>query len=54
MIEDVITTGGAVRDATLATRAQGARGAVAVSAVDRNDTVAGQLDAAAIWTVDPQ
>jgi len=43
LIEDVITTGGAVRDATLALRAQGARVAVVVCAIDRSDTVGGQL-----------
>jgi len=36
LIEDVITTGGAVRDATKALRAQGAIIAVAVCAIDRS------------------
>jgi len=43
LIEDVITTGGAVHDATLALRAQGARVTVVVCAIDRSDTVGGQL-----------
>jgi len=43
LIEDVITTGGAVRDATLALRAQGARVAVVVCAIDRSDTVGVRL-----------
>lgn len=43
LIEDVITTGGAVRDATLALRAEGARIAVVVCAIDRSDTGGEQL-----------
>lgn len=43
LIEDVITTGGAVRDATLALRAQDAHVTVVVCAIDRSDTVGGQL-----------
>jgi len=39
LIEDVITTGGAVRAATRTLRAQGARVAVVVCAIDRSDTV---------------
>lgn len=36
LIEDVITTGGAVRDAGLALRAEGARITVVVCAIDRS------------------
>jgi len=36
LVEDVITTGGAVRDATLALRAAGARVDVVVCAIDRS------------------
>ncbi len=43
LIEDVITTGGAVRDATLALRVEGARVAVVVCAIDRSETGGRQL-----------
>ncbi|MET3807153.1 orotate phosphoribosyltransferase [Nakamurella sp. UYEF19] len=43
LIEDVITTGGAVRDAAIALRAQGARVAVVVCAIDRSGTGGGRL-----------
>lgn len=57
LIEDVITTGGAVRDATLALRAQGARITVVVCAIDRSDTDSGQfaevgVDTRAVLTKD--
>ena len=41
LIEDVITTGGAVRDATIALRAEGASAAVVVCAIDRSGTPGG-------------
>jgi orotate phosphoribosyltransferase len=43
LIEDVITTGGAVRDAALALRNEGARATVVVCAIDRSGTVGGPL-----------
>ena len=43
LIEDVITTGGAVRDATPALRAEGARVAVVVCAIDRSENGGGHL-----------
>ncbi len=43
LIEDVITTGGAVRDATLALRAAGGLVGVVVCAIDRSDTDDGPL-----------
>jgi orotate phosphoribosyltransferase len=39
----VITTGGAVRDATIALRAEGARATVVVCAIDRSETGGGPL-----------
>jgi len=50
LIEDVITTGGAVRDATLALRAEGARVAVVVCAIDRSETGGGRLAEVAVDT----
>jgi len=44
LIEDVITTGGAVRDATTALRAACALATVVVCAIDRSDTEGGPLD----------
>ncbi len=44
LIEDVITTGGAVRDATIALRDGGARTTVVVCAIDRSGTPDGPLD----------
>ena len=44
LIEDVITTGGAVRDATMALRAAGAHITVVVCAIDRSGTPGGPLD----------
>ncbi len=43
LIEDVITTGGAVRDATTALRADGAHVGVVVCAIDRSDSASGPL-----------
>lgn len=43
LIEDVITTGGAVRDATAALRDQGARVSVVVCAIDRSGASDGPL-----------
>ena len=43
LIEDVITTGGAVRDATKALRAENASVSVVVCAIDRSDTAGGPL-----------
>ena len=43
LIEDVITTGGAVRDATIALRAEAARVATVVCAIDRSATSGGPL-----------
>lgn len=43
LIEDVITTGGAVRDATQALRTAGAHVGVVVCAIDRSDTDRGPL-----------
>jgi orotate phosphoribosyltransferase len=43
LIEDVITTGGAVRDAALALREQGAHVTLVVCAIDRSETDGGQL-----------
>jgi orotate phosphoribosyltransferase len=43
LIEDVITTGGAVRDATIALRAQHAQVAVVICAIDRSGTASGPL-----------
>ncbi len=43
LIEDVITTGGAVRDATRALRTAGAHVGVVVCAIDRSDTDRGPL-----------
>jgi len=50
LIEDVITTGGAVRDATITLRAEGARTAVVVCVIDRSDTGGGPLDDIGIET----
>lgn len=50
LIEDVITTGGAVRDATIALRAEGARATVVVCAIDRSETGDGPLKDAGIET----
>jgi len=44
LIEDVITTDGAVRAATIALRAEGASAAVVVCAIDRSGTPGGPLD----------
>jgi len=43
IIEDVITTGGAVRDATIALRAAGASVHTAICAIDRSETSDGPL-----------
>ncbi len=43
LIEDVITTGGAVRNATIALRAEGASVTVVVCAIDRSETNGGPL-----------
>lgn len=50
LIEDVITTGGAVRDATLALRAQGAKVTTVVCAIDRSGVAGGPLDDAGVKT----
>lgn len=57
LIEDVITTGGAVRDAANALRSQGARVSVVVCAIDRSGVVGGplgdvQLETRAVLTRD--
>jgi len=48
LIEDVITTGGAVRQAALSLRAQGAEVASVVCAIDRSDGLPSALDDVAI------
>lgn len=48
LIEDVITTGGAVRQATVALRAQGAEVSTVVCAIDRSDGSPSALDGLAI------
>jgi len=50
LIEDVITTGGAVRDATIALRAGGANIAVVVCAIDRSGSDRGPLADVSIGT----